>query len=279
MPLYLVATPIGNLEDITLRALRVLKEVDVIACEDTRHTRKLLDHFGISKPTVSYHEHNEQARAQELTVRLLSGASIALVTDAGTPGISDPAYRIVSAAIDAGISVIPIPGATAMIAGLIASGLPTDAFLFVGFLPAKRQARRAKLVELQSVRETIVCYEAPHRVKETLSEAREVLGNRQAALAREITKLYEQFIRGTLAEISAELQGSEPRGEMTLVIAGASKEENLTLQNNSSINDQLEQLMKDTGLSRNDAMKQLARIRGVSKKEIYSLLLKEKEAE
>ena len=279
MPLYLVATPIGNLEDITLRALRVLKEADLIACEDTRHTRKLLDHFGISKPTVSYHEHNEQARAQELTVRLLSGASIALVTDAGTPGISDPAYRIVSAAIDAGISVIPIPGATAMIAGLIASGLPTDAFLFVGFLPAKRQARRAKLVELQSVRETIVCYEAPHRVKETLSEAREVLGNRQAALAREITKLYEQFIRGTLAEISAELQGSEPRGEMTLVIAGASKEENLTLQNNSSINDQLEQLMKDTGLSRNDAMKQLARIRGVSKKEIYSLLLKEKEAE
>ena len=279
MPLYLVATPIGNLEDITLRALRVLKEVDVIACEDTRHTRKLLDHFGISKPTVSYHEHNEQARAQELTVRLLSGASIALVTDAGTPGISDPAYRIVSAAIDAGISVIPIPGATAMIAGLIASGLPTDAFLFVGFLPAKRQARRAKLVELQSVRETIVCYEAPHRVKETLSEAREVLGNRQAALAREITKLYEQFIRGTLAEISAELQGSEPRGEMTLVIAGASKEENPTLQNNSSINDQLEQVMKDAGLSRNDAMKQLARIRGVSKKEIYSLFLKEKEAE
>ena len=279
MPLYLVATPIGNLEDITLRALRVLKEVDVIACEDTRHTRKLLNHFGISKPTVSYHEHNEQARAQELTVRLLSGASIALVTDAGTPGISDPAYRIVSAAIDAGISVIPIPGATAMIAGLIASGLPTDAFLFVGFLPAKRQARRAKLVELQSVRETIVCYEAPHRVKETLSEAREVLGNRQAALAREITKLYEQLIRGTLAEISAELQGSEPRGEMTLVIAGAGKEENLTLQNNSSINDQLAQLMKDASLSRNDAMKQLARIRGVSKKEIYSLLLKEKEAE
>ena len=279
MPLYLVATPIGNLEDITLRALRVLKEVDVIACEDTRHTRKLLDHFGISKPTVSYHEHNEQSRAQELTARLLSGASIALVTDAGTPGISDPAYRIVSAAIDAGISVIPIPGATAMIAGLIASGLPTDAFLFVGFLPAKRQARRAKLIELQSVRETIVCYEAPHRIKETLSEAREVLGNRQASLAREITKLYEQFMRGTLAEISAQLQGSEPRGEMTLVIAGASKEENLTLQNNSSINDQLEQLMKDTGLSRNDAMKQLARIRGVSKKEIYSLLLKEKEAE
>ena len=279
MPLYLVATPIGNLEDITLRALRVLKEADLIACEDTRHTRKLLDHFGISKPTVSYHEHNEQARAQELTVRLLSGASIALVTDAGTPGISDPAYRIVSAAIDAGISVIPIPGATAMIAGLIASGLPTDAFLFVGFLPAKRQARRAKLVELQSVRETIVCYEAPHRIKETLSEAREVFGNRQASLAREITKLYEQFIRGTLAEISAELQGSEPRGEMTLVIAGASKEENLTLQNNSSINDQLAQLMKDAGLSRNDAMKQLARIRGVSKKEIYSLLLKEKEAE
>lgn len=279
MPLYLVATPIGNLEDITLRALRVLKEVDVIACEDTRHTRKLLDHFGISKPTVSYHEHNEQSRAQELTARLLSGASIALVTDAGTPGISDPAYRIVSAAIDAGISVIPIPGATAMIAGLIASGLPTDAFLFVGFLPAKRQARRAKLIELQSVRETIVCYEAPHRIKETLSEAREVLGNRQASLAREITKLYEQFMRGTLAEISAQLQGSEPRGEMTLVIAGTSKEENLTLQNNSSINDQLEQLMKDTGLSRNDAMKQLARIRGVSKKEIYSLLLKEKEAE
>lgn len=273
MPLYLVATPIGNLEDITLRALRVLKEVSVIACEDTRHTRKLLDHFGIQKPTISYHEHNEQDRAEELTARLLQGESIALVSDAGTPGISDPAYRLVVAAIAHNLAVIPIPGATALIAGLIASGLPTDAFLFVGFLPAKRNARREKLESLRNVRETLVMYEAPHRIHETLSEAQSIFGNRQAALARELTKLHEQFLRGTLADISAQLQ--EPRGEITLVIAGASEDNEQLLPSHETLTTQLEQLIQ-SGISRNDALKQLAKRRGLSKKEAYRLLLEEK---
>jgi 16S rRNA (cytidine1402-2'-O)-methyltransferase len=276
MPLYLVATPIGNLEDITLRALRVLKEVSLIACEDTRHTRKLLDHFSIHKPTISYHDHNELVRAEELVARLLSGVSIALVTDAGTPGISDPAYRLVVAAIEHNVPVIPIPGATAMIAGLIASGLPTDAFLFIGFLPAKRNARRDKLDAVRMVRETLVLYEAPHRIRETLSEAQSVLGNRQAALAREITKLHEQFLRGTLAEISAQLQTQEPRGEMTLVIAGAGEIAEQRLPDTEALTVQLEQLM-DSGRSRNDALKQLAKMRGLSKKEAYRLLLEEKD--
>ena len=276
MSLYLVATPIGNLEDITLRALRVLKEVNLIACEDTRHTRKLLDHFGIHKPTVSYHEHNEFTRAEELTGRLLNGESIALVTDAGTPGISDPAYRMVVAAIENNITVIPIPGATALIAGLIASGLPTDAFLFIGFLPAKRHARREKLEAVRNMRETLVLYEAPHRIRETLSEAQAVLGNRRAALARELTKMHEQFLRGTLAEISAQLQAQEPRGEITLVIAGASEADEQCAPDREALTTQLEQLM-NSGNSRNDALKQLARMRGLSKKETYRLLLEEKD--
>jgi len=275
MPLYLVATPIGNLEDITLRALRVLKEVSLIACEDTRHTRKLLDHFGIQKPTISYHEHNEQDRAQELTARLSQGESIALVTDAGTPGVSDPAYRLVVAALEHDIQVIPIPGATALIAGLIASGLPTDAFLFAGFLPAKRNARREKLEAVRHVRETLIFYEAPHRIRETLMEAQAVLGNRQASLARELTKLHEQFLRGTLAEISLTLQAQEPRGEITLVIAGANEHEEQPLPAHETLTTQLEQLI-NSGTSRNDALKQLAKRRGLSKKEAYRLLLEEK---
>jgi 16S rRNA (cytidine1402-2'-O)-methyltransferase len=277
MALYLVATPIGNLEDITLRAVRVLREVDLIACEDTRHTRRLLDHFGISKPTISYHEHNEQARAQELVARLLRGASIALVSDAGTPGISDPAYRVVTAAIESGITIVPVPGATAAVAGLIASGLPTDAFLFAGFLPSKKQARRARLTELQSERATLIFYEAPHRIRETLLDAQEVLGNRQAALARELTKLHEQFLRGPLAEISTHFAQHEPRGEMVLVIAG-SADDNLAPLATGSINEQVAGLMRDAGLSRNEAIKQAARTRGLSRRAAYQLMLEEKES-
>ncbi len=278
MPLYLVATPIGNLEDITLRALRVLKEVDLIACEDTRRTRRLLDHFGISQPVVSYHEHNERERAAELVERLMRGESVAVVTDAGTPGISDPAYRIVTGAIERGVIVVPIPGATALIAGLTASGLPTDAFFFAGFLPSKRQARRARLTELRLMRETLVFYEAPHRIRETLAEAREVLGNRQAALARELTKLHEQFLRGTLSEISAQLMTQEPRGEMTLVIAGSS-DDNLMVEVPGTISAQIERIMMESGLSRNDALKRAARLRGLSKKAAYQLMLEEKQHE
>ncbi|MGE0127826.1 MAG: 16S rRNA (cytidine(1402)-2'-O)-methyltransferase [Blastocatellales bacterium] len=277
MPLYLVSTPIGNLEDITLRALRVLKEVDLIACEDTRHTRRLLDHFGISKPAISYHEHNEQARAAELAERLSRGESIALVTDAGTPGISDPAYRIVTAAIERGVTVTPVPGATAMIAGLVASGLPTDSFLFAGFLPSRKQARRARLEELRSERATLVFYETPHRIREALIDVRETLGDRQAAIARELTKLHEQFIRGAVSEIAAHFDANKPRGEMTLVIAG-NRDDNLTPVEDASVNQQVERLMREQGLSRNDAIKQAARSRGLSKREAYQLMLDEKES-
>jgi 16S rRNA (cytidine1402-2'-O)-methyltransferase len=276
MSLYLVSTPIGNLEDITLRALRVLREVDLIACEDTRHTRRLLDHFGISKPTISYHEHNELKRAEELAERLARGESIALVTDAGTPGISDPAYRIVTAAIERGVIVTPVPGATAMIAGLVASGLPTDSFLFVGFLPSRKQARRARLEELKSERATLIFYEAPHRIREALLDIREMLGDRPAALARELTKLREQFIRGSVSEIVAHFDGAEPRGEMTLVIAG-NRDDNLTSVEEASISQQVERLIRDEGLSRSDAIKQAARSRGLSKREAYQLMLEEKE--
>jgi len=278
MPLYLVATPIGNLEDITLRALRVLKEADLIACEDTRHTRRLLDHYGISQPTISYHEHNERGRAAELVERLARGEAIALVTDAGTPGISDPAYRLVTAAIERGVTVIPIPGATALIAGLIASGLPTDSFLFAGFLPPKRQARRTTLEELRTERATLVLYEAPHRIRETLVDAREILGDRRAALARELTKLHEQFLRGALSEISAQLSAQEPRGEITLVIAG-SADDNLVVAESSPLGAQVERLMTELGLSRNEALKQAARSRGLSKKAAYQMMLEEKKDE
>jgi 16S rRNA (cytidine1402-2'-O)-methyltransferase len=277
MPLYLVSTPIGNLEDITLRALRVLKEADLIACEDTRHTRKLLDHFGIRKPTISYHEHNELARAEELAERLARGESVALVTDAGTPGISDPAYRIVTAAIERGVTVIPIPGATAMIAGLVASGLPTDAFLFAGFLPQKKSARRTRLEELKSERATLVCYEAPHRIRETLADALDVLGDRDAAIARELTKLHEQFLRGPLSDLLARFEANAPRGEMTLVIAG-NRDDNFPQAGNVSIGEQVERLMAGEGLSRNDALKRAARSRGLAKREAYQLLLDEKES-
>ncbi len=275
MSLYLVSTPIGNLEDITLRALRVLKEVDLIACEDTRHTRKLLDHFGIRKPVISYHEHNEQARAAELAGRLAQGESIAIVTDAGTPGISDPAYRIVRAAIEQGVEVVPIPGPAALIAGLVSSGLPTDSFYFGGFLPPRKGARRTRLNELRSERSTLVFYESPHRIREALSDAEDVLGDREASLARELTKLHEQFLRGRLSEIRARLDAQSPRGEMTLVIAGCG-DDNLYATEQISLTAQVDKLMNDQGLTRSDALKAVARSRGLSKREAYQKLLEEK---
>ena len=214
MPLYLVATPIGNLEDITMRALRVLKEADLIACEDTRHTGRLLQHFGISKPTVSYHEHNERTRAPELVERLVKGERIALVTDAGTPGISDPAYRIVTEAIERGVEVVPIPGATALVAALIASGLPTDSFLFAGFLPPKQQARRGRLEELQTQRATLVLYEAPHRIRETLADALEILGDRPAVLARELVDPFARILQtGNQLQLGISSVSFDPPGE------------------------------------------------------------------
>lgn len=277
MPLYLVSTPIGNLEDITLRALRTMKEVDLIACEDTRHTGRLLEHFGIRRPTISYHEHNEQSRAAELVERLAAGESIAIVTDAGTPGISDPAYRIVVAAIARGIAVVPIPGATALVAGLTASGLPTDAFLFAGFLPPKQMARRARLTELQGERATLVLYEAPHRLRDTLRDALEVLGDRPAVLARELTKLHEEFVRGPLSQLLARATEATTRGELTLVIAG-SRDNNPAPATDIPIETQFAQLLAE-GISRNEAIKRIARARGIPRRAAYQLLLGEKEDE
>lgn len=276
MPLYLVTTPIGNLEDITLRAIRTLKEVDLIACEDTRHTRRLLDHFNIVKPMISYHEHNEQSRAAELVARIEAGESVAIVTDAGSPGISDPAYRVVCAAIEAGISVIPIPGVAALIAGLTASGLPTDSFLFAGFLPNKRGARRSRLAELENIQSTLVFYETPHRIREALKDILEILGDRRASLARELTKLHEQFIRGTVSEVIDQMEKHEPRGEMTLVIAG-NRDDNSSFEVDGSISEQVESLMSDNGLSRTEAIKAAARSRGMTRREAYQIMLGEKE--
>src|SRR5437016_1959218 len=200
--LYVVATPIGNLEDVSARALRVLREVGLIACEDTRHTRTLLNHFGIETKTISYHEHNERERAVELFRLLEAGKDIAIVSDAGTPLISDPGFRIVSAAIQRGVSIIPVPGPAAFVAALVASGLPCDQFLFGGFLPARASARRKRLQELRPIRATLVVYEAPHRIARTLKDAVEIFGNRPGAVARELTKLHEETVRGSLAELA-----------------------------------------------------------------------------
>src|SRR3984885_9953908 len=221
--LYLVGTPIGNLEDITLRAVRVLKEVDVIACEDTRQTKKLLNHYGITTRTVSYHEHNEMTRAAELVKDLQEGASVALVTDAGMPGISDPGFRLISLAIRHHLPVIPIPGASAFLSALVASGLPTDSFRFSGFLPAKRGERRAALEAIRTSPRTQVFYEAPHRIIEALSDVVEVLGSaRHVVIAREVTKLHEEFLRGRAAEVLENLKTRETvRGEITLLIGKA----------------------------------------------------------
>lgn len=270
--LYLVSTPIGNLEDITLRALRILKEVDLIACEDTRHTRRLLDHFGIKKPTLSYHEHNEKSRTDDLINRLKGGEAIAIVSDAGTPGISDPAYRIVKTAIENNIKVEPVPGATAAIAALTASGLATDSFLFVGFLPPKKNARKERLSELQNSAATLVFYEAPHRIEETLRDAEEVLGDRNAVLARELTKLYEEFIRGKLSYIRDLITSQKPRGEMALVIEGADTD-NSVIDNSLSLKEQVELLMKNIGMDRMEAIKTAARSKGLSKRDAYKMML------
>ncbi|MFN6202095.1 MAG: 16S rRNA (cytidine(1402)-2'-O)-methyltransferase [Acidobacteriota bacterium] len=275
MPLYLVATPIGNLEDITLRALRVLRESSLIACEDTRHTRLLLNHFGIATPTISYHEHNERTRADDLVERLRAGATVALVSEAGTPGISDPAYRLVQSALAADVRVIPIPGPTAFVAALVAGGLPTDSFLFVGFLPPRKMARRARLEELREMRPTLVLYEAPHRIRETLDDALEILGDRPAVLARELTKLQEQFRRGTLAELRHRHDAEPPRGEMVLLIAGHQGSQ-FEPELNLPLADEVDQLTATGSVGRNEAIKQVARRRGLARREAYRLYLEER---
>jgi 16S rRNA (cytidine1402-2'-O)-methyltransferase len=266
--LYVVSTPIGNLEDITLRALRVLREVDLIACEDTRQTRKLLDHFAIAKPTLSYHDHNEAGRALELIEKLNAGANIALVSDAGTPLISDPGYRLVEAAAGAGIAVVPIPGASAAIAALSASGLPTDAFRFCGFLPPKSAQRRRLIENLKDETATLIFYEAPHRVLDALDDIAAVMSRRRVVIARELTKLHEEFLRGTAAEVHAQLADRPVvRGEITILIAKAEEVE----QSDVPLEDAVREL-ESTGLSRMDAIKQVAKARGISKRDCYRQL-------
>lgn len=275
--LYLVATPIGNLEDISQRALRTLREVDVVACEDTRHTRVLLNHFGIKTPTVSYHEHNERSRAEELCRDLEAGKSVALVSDAGTPLISDPGFRIVQAAIERRIPVVPIPGAAALIAALIASGLPSDQFFFAGFLPARANERRKRLEELHNVPATIVFYEAPHRIAATVKTAAEVLGNRQAVLARELTKLHEEILRGGLDELARRLSEQEkPRGEMVLIVSGAAPDSaGETRSSSRDLGERVNEL-ESTGLDAKTALKQAAREFGMKRAEAYRLLVAQK---
>jgi 16S rRNA (cytidine1402-2'-O)-methyltransferase len=273
--LYLVGTPIGNLEDITLRALRVLKEVDVIACEDTRQTQKLLNHYAIATRTTSYHEHNEMTRAAELVKEMQEGASVALVTDAGMPGISDPGYRLITLAIRHQVPVVPVPGASAFLAALVASGLPTDSVSFSGFLPAKRGERRAALEAVKNSSRTQVFYEAPHRIVESLEDVVEVLGSsRHVVVAREVTKIHEEFLRGRVGEVLAGLKAREAvKGEITLLIGKAEENDARGAADASSarlsIRQRVEQLMAEEKVDEKSALKKVAKERGVSKSEAY----------
>src|SRR5215831_1032654 len=280
--LYLVATPIGNLEDITLRALRILKEADQIACEDTRHTQKLLNHYGISKPLVSYHEHNEMTRAPELVLAMEQGAQVALVSDAGVPLVSDPGYRLVTLCLRHRLPVIPVPGPSALLAALSASGLPNDEFLFAGFLPARSAERRRALQRLRIEDRTIIFYEAPHRIEETLADAREILGDRTACLAREVTKLHEEFRRGTLSELIASLSDKPVRGEITLLIGAVPAEHRAAQRDSSqSLAERVDELIRQAKLDRKEALKLAAKERGLTKRAAYQELhldLREPEA-
>jgi 16S rRNA (cytidine1402-2'-O)-methyltransferase len=275
--LYLVATPIGNLEDISLRALRILKEVDLIACEDTRQTLKLLSHFEIRKPLESYHEHNEMTRAPELIVRMEEGAKVALVSDAGTPVISDPGHRLVSLCLRHKIDVIPVPGPSAIVAALAACGLPSEEFTFLGFLPARSAERRRRLLRVALEPRSIVLYEAPHRVQATLRDALDVLGNRQAAIARELTKVHEEFLRGRVEELIRTFDEKEPRGEMTLIFAPP---EEVVQQSSTAptatprnLAERVAQITAAQNLDRKAALKQAAKEFGLARREAYKLLL------
>jgi 16S rRNA (cytidine1402-2'-O)-methyltransferase len=276
--LYLVATPIGHLEDITERALRVLREVDLIACEDTRHTRVLLHHYGIKTKMLSYHEHNERERAAELSALLETGASVAVVADAGTPGISDPGFRLVNDALKRGVRVVPVPGPTAFVAALIASGLPTDEFFFGGFLPARATQRRARLTKARALNSTLVFYEAPHRIAQTLADAREILGEREAAVARELTKLHEEIARGRLSELAKRFDSEEAaRGEMVLVI-----DRNVIGLEDAESDSEIDIVarvaaLESEGLDHRAALKRAARELGLNRSEAYRRLVAARE--
>lgn len=265
--LFIVATPIGNLSDMTFRAVETLKSVDLIACEDTRHSRKLLDHYGIDKPLVSLHEHNEAARSAELAGRMAEGLSIALISDAGTPIVSDPGFRLVREAVSRGIRVTPIPGPSASVAALSASGLPSNEFCFAGFLPRKEGERRRRLEQLSRMESTIILYEAPHRILATLGEIAAVMGDPEICIARELTKLHEEFLRGRAGEVAARLRSrGEIRGEFTLLIAPRQEsDEELEVE---------EEVMAliGTGMKKIDAIKAVARNRGLGKRDVYEAM-------
>jgi 16S rRNA (cytidine1402-2'-O)-methyltransferase len=271
--LYLVATPIGNLEDITVRALRVLGEADLIACEDTRRTAKLLHHYSLQKETLSYHEHNELTRAAELVIRMEQGARVALVSDAGTPVISDPGHHLVTLCLRHRIPVVPIPGPSALIAALAVSGLPTEEFLFVGFLPSRAGDRRKALDRLAAETRTLVFYEAPHRLVEMLSAALERFGRRPTVIARELTKVHEEFLRGDLAELLVVAQRRALRGELTVLIGRAEPGQVPLELPTAPLKERVEQIMREQNLERNAALKQAARERGLTRREAYGQLL------
>jgi 16S rRNA (cytidine1402-2'-O)-methyltransferase len=272
--LYLVATPIGNLQDITPRAVETLRTVDLIACEDTRQTRKLLNHLEIFNKLVSYHEHNERERSEEFKTLLLEGKNIAVVTDAGTPAIADPAFRVVQTAIEIGANIVPIPGAAAFVNALIVSGLPTDSFFFGGFLPSKKGERRKRLQEVAEIPATLVFYETPHRLIASLADCLEILGNRRAAVARELTKMYEETIRGELQELIVKFTQTEPRGEIVLVIDKVQSSK-FKVQSSKTLAERVAELEAE-GLDNRAALKQAAKEFGLPRAEAYRRLLSEK---
>ncbi len=278
--LYLVATPIGNLEDITLRALRILKEVDKIACEDTRHTLKLLNHFEIHRPLVSYHEHNELTRAPELVLAMEQGANIALVSDAGMPLVSDPGHRLVTLCIRHRISVVPIPGPSAVLTALSASGLPNEEFVFLGFLPNRGSERRRALERLRIEERTLIFYEAPHRIAETLADALAILGDRPACIAREVTKLHEEFRRGRLFELVQSLEERPVKGEITLLIGPPEQvAPGAQFDTAKSLAARVDELMHQVKLDRKEALKLAAKERGITRRDAYKQLMDEHSAE
>jgi 16S rRNA (cytidine1402-2'-O)-methyltransferase len=271
--LYLVATPIGNLQDITFRALETLKTVDLIACEDTRHTQKLLNHYSIKNRLISYHEHNEKERARELGELLAQGKSIAIVSDAGTPAICDPSFRIVEKANELGARVISIPGAVAFVNGLIVSGLATDSVFFGGFLPSKKSERIRRLEEVKEIPATLVFYETPHRIEKSLVDCLEVLGNRKAAIARELTKLHEEILRGDLNELLEKISGNPLKGEIVLVLDRKSNETiRLDVNTAGTLKSRLTEL-ESIGVERKAALKKISKEFGLSRSEVYRRLL------
>lgn len=271
--IYLVATPIGNLEDMTLRAIRILKEVDLIACEDTRNTLKLLNHFEISKPLISYHRHNEDVRKEELIEKIKQGKNIAIVSDAGTPAISDPGEEIVSLAIKNGIEIIPIPGACAFVNALIVSGMNTKEFIFLGFLPLDKKIRKEKLEEIKQSNKTTILYEAPHKLRKTLEDLKQVALDRKIVLAHELTKIHESFIRGTATELLEELQN--PKGEFVIVIQASNTDEKkgiVELLNSMSLEKHYE-YYENQGYDKKEVIKKIAKDKNVNKNEIYQYFI------